>query len=67
MQESNDNERLLTAKEAAAFLRVSLNTLWRLERRRSIIPYRTPDGHRRYSVILLNAYLEQQRHITGGQ
>lgn len=65
MQESDG--RLLTAKEAAAYLRVSLNTLWRLETRRSIIPYRTPDGHRRYSVEMLRSYLEQQRHITGGQ
>ncbi|HJW84846.1 MAG TPA: helix-turn-helix domain-containing protein [Anaerolineae bacterium] len=52
---------LLTAKEAAAFLRVSLNTLWRMERRQLIIPYRTPGGHRRYSVGMLRAYLERTR------
>jgi excisionase family DNA binding protein len=52
---------LLTAKEAAAYLRVSLNTLWRMERRQLIVPYRTPGGHRRYSVDMLRAYLERTR------
>lgn len=52
---------LLTAKEAAAFLHVSLNTLWRMERRNLITPYRTPGGHRRYSADMLRAYLERTR------
>jgi excisionase family DNA binding protein len=52
---------LLTAKEAAAFLHVSLNTLWRMERRNLITPYRTPGGHRRYSVDMLRSYLERTR------
>jgi len=52
---------LLTAKEAAAFLHVSLNTLWRMERRNLITPYRTPGGHRRYSVEMLHSYLERTR------
>ena len=52
---------LLTAKEAAAFLHVSLNTLWRMERRSLITPYRTPGGHRRYSVEMLRSYLERTR------
>jgi len=52
---------LLTAKEAAAYLHVSLNTLWRMERRNLIAPYRTPGGHRRYSADMLRAYLERTR------
>jgi len=52
---------LLTAKEAAAFLHVSLNTLWRMEPRNLITPYRTPGGHRRYSVEMLRSYLERTR------
>lgn len=59
MRESMDG--LLTAKEAAAFLHVSLNTLWRMERRNLITPYRTPGGHRRYSADMLRAYLERTR------
>lgn len=54
-------DSLLTAKEAASFLHVSLNTLWRMERRNLITPYRTPGGHRRYSVDMLRGYLERTR------
>jgi excisionase family DNA binding protein len=52
---------LLTAKEAAAYLRVSLFTLRKIEQQGLLIPYRTPGGHRRYSVDMLNDYLEKSR------
>jgi len=52
---------ILTAKEAADYLRVSLYTLRRMERDESLIPYRTPGGHRRYSLKMLNEYLEESR------
>lgn len=52
---------ILTAKEAADYLRVSLYTLRRMERDESLIPYRTPGGHRRYSLKMLNEYLEKSR------
>jgi excisionase family DNA binding protein len=52
---------LLTAKEAAAYLRISLFTLRKIEQQALIVPYRTPGGHRRYSVEMLNEYLEQSR------
>ena len=52
---------ILTAKEAADYLRVSLYTLRRMERDGSLIPYRTPGGHRRYSLKMLNEYLENSR------
>jgi excisionase family DNA binding protein len=52
---------ILTAKEAADYLRVSLYTLRRMESDGSLIPYRTPGGHRRYSLRMLNEYLEQSR------
>ena len=53
--------RLLTAREAAGFLRVSLSTLWRLERQGLVVPYRTPGGHRRYRLTELEDYLEHSR------
>lgn len=53
--------RLMTAKEAAGYLRVSLLTLHKIERQGLLVPYRTPGGHRRYSVSMLNEYLEQSR------
>lgn len=58
-----DRERrsLLTAKEAAQYLRVSLLTLSKIEKEGDLVPFRTPGGHRRYSVEMLNTYLENSR------
>ncbi len=52
---------LLTAKEAATYLRISLFTLRKIEQQGLIVPYRTPGGHRRYSLDMLNEYLESSR------
>ncbi|MEO0250421.1 MAG: helix-turn-helix domain-containing protein [candidate division WOR-3 bacterium] len=52
---------ILTAKEAAEYLRVSLYTLRRMENEGSLIPFRTPGGPRRYSLQMLTEYLEQSR------
>jgi len=52
---------LLTAKEAARYLRVSMFTLSKIERGGGLIPYRTPGGHRRYSLRMLNEYLNKSR------
>ena len=52
---------LLTAKEAAQCLHVLHSTLRKIEQRGLIVPYRTPGGHRRYSVDMLNEYLEASR------
>jgi excisionase family DNA binding protein len=48
---------LLTAREAASYLRVSLSTLNRMEQRGLLKPLRTPGGHRRYTVEMLNECL----------
>ena len=53
--------RLMTAKEAANYLRVSLFTLNRIEKLDGLRPFRTPGGHRRYSLEMLNSYLEETR------
>jgi excisionase family DNA binding protein len=58
---------LLTAKEAAAYLRVSVNTLGRMEQRGLIVPYRTMGGHRRYSLAMLRTYLEGTRVRPHGE
>ena len=50
---------LLTAREAAEYLRVSLSTLRRMERRGWVSALRTPGGHRRFSLEALNACLRQ--------
>jgi excisionase family DNA binding protein len=51
----------MTAKEAAKYLRISLFTLRKIEQQGLIVPYRTPGGHRRYSLEMLNEYLEKSR------
>lgn len=48
---------LFTAHEAAEYLRVSLSTLNRIERRGLLQPLRTPGGHRRYTLEMLNECL----------
>jgi excisionase family DNA binding protein len=53
--------RLLTAREASAYLGISLNTLNRIEKRGLILPFRTPGGHRRYDIRMLDDYLEASR------
>jgi len=56
---------LLTAREAAQYMRISLFTLSKIERQGALIPYRTPGGHRRYSIEMLNEYLENSRGGPG--
>jgi excisionase family DNA binding protein len=57
--------QLLTAAEAAAYLRISLATLYRMERRGKLIPFRTLGGHRRYTVSMLSECLEDSRVHKG--
>ena len=52
---------ILTAKEAAEYLRVSLYTLKKMGSEGGLIPFRTPGGHRRYSLRMLDEYLEKSR------
>jgi excisionase family DNA binding protein len=61
IEESNDKLTLLNAREAAQYLRVSLFTLSRIEREGGLVPFRTPGGHRRYSMRMLHDYLENSR------
>jgi len=60
-----DAMQVMTAKEAAHYLRVSLFTLRKIEQQGLIVPYRTPGGHRRYSLDMLNQYLESSRVPPG--
>jgi len=58
---SEDRKVLMKAREAAEYLCVSLFTLNKIERQGMIRPFRTPGGHRRYSLGMLNRYLEENR------
>ncbi len=57
IQLERERLNLLTAREAASYLRVSLSTLYRLERDGQLTSLRTPGGHRRYTLQMLNACL----------
>jgi len=52
---------LLRARETAEYLSVSLATLYRIEKEGRLTPFRTPGGHRRYSLAMLDEYLERSR------
>jgi excisionase family DNA binding protein len=58
-----DRLYLLTAREAARYLRISLSTLYRLERDGQLASLRTPGGHRRYTVQMLNACLSNEHRL----
>ena len=62
-REIMDNIRghLVTAKEAATYLGISLSTLSRIEKEARLLPFRTPGGHRRYDLAMLDEYLESTR------
>lgn len=55
---------LLNSREAAHYLGISLNTLYRMEKGDLLRPFRTPGGHRRYPVAMLDAYLERSRDTS---
>ena len=54
--------RLLSARGAATYLGISLSTLNRIEKQGLLVPFRTPGGHRRYDLDMLNEYLEMTRY-----
>ena len=65
---TSDNRRVLAAKEAAKYLGISLATLRKVERAGELVPSRTPGGHRRYSVAMLDEYFEESRRgVTGSR
>jgi hypothetical protein len=59
---AEDRMNVMAAKEAARYLRVNMFTLSKIESEGSLVPYRTPGGHRRYSLRMLNRYLNNSRH-----
>jgi len=61
----NEEMTILTAREAAEYLRVSLYTLRKMEMEGLLNPFRTPGGHRRYSLRMLDEYLEKSRKLAG--
>ncbi len=57
-------KKLLNAKEAAIYLNISLSTLHRMEGRGMLIALRTPGGHRRYTIEMLDNCLKPQPKLS---
>jgi excisionase family DNA binding protein len=58
---TEERKIVLKAREAAEYLRISLFTLNKMERQGLLTPFRTPGGHRRYTLEMLNQLLEENR------
>lgn len=62
MERSSDRKRFrLRPRQAAEYLGVSLMTLAKMENYGELVPFRTPGGHRRYSLELLERYVRKRR------
>lgn len=59
---------LLTASETAKYLQVSRFTLNKIVAEGDLLPFRTPGGHRRFSLEMLDEYLQGTRQFpTSGE
>ncbi len=54
-------QTVLTTKEACQYLRMSEQTLGKAVREGKLVPARTPGGHYRFTVRMLNEYLRKSR------
>ena len=62
MENTIDRKKFrMTARQAAEYLGVSLVTLRKMEKEGELVPFRTPGGHRRYSLEVLEEYVESKR------
>ncbi len=61
----SEKKHFLTAREAANYLRISLSTLYRLERDGRLQSLRTPGGHRRYTTAMLEECLNKREKSSG--
>jgi excisionase family DNA binding protein len=58
---AEEEKIIFKVREAAEYLQVSLVTLRKIESKGDLIPFRTPGRHRRYSLRMLNEFLEASR------
>lgn len=62
MENAIDRKKFrMTARQAAEYLGVSLVTLRKMEKEAELVPFRTPGGHRRYSLEVLEEYVQSKR------
>ena len=61
------NKELLSTKEAAKYLGVSSSTVYRMVNNGTLNPSKTPGGHRRFSIDMLDEFLEKSKTIKAPQ
>jgi len=61
------NKELLSTKEAAQHLGVSTSTVYRMVNNGALNPSKTPGGHRRFSIEMLEEFLESSKTIKAPQ
>lgn len=61
------NNKHFTSQSAAEYLGISLSTLYRMEKKGLINPFRTPGGQRRFSQEVLDGYLTGSSEIKAPQ
>jgi len=54
-------QTVLTTKEACQYLRMSEQTVGKAVRQGRLVPARTPGGHFRFTLRMLNEYLQGSR------
>ena len=62
MENARDRKKFqMTARQAAEYLGVSTVTLSKMGKGGELVPFRTPGGHRRYSLEILEEYVQSKR------
>jgi len=62
MEDARDGKKFrMTLRQAAEYLGVSPTTLRKMEKEGELVPFRTPRGHRRYSLEMLEEYVQSNR------
>lgn len=62
MEDARDRKKFrMTLRQAAEYLGVSPTTLRKMDKEAELVPFRTPRGHRRYSLEMLEEYVQSNR------
>jgi len=68
MEDVRDRRKFqVRAGQAADYLGVSAVTLRKMEKEGELVPPRTPRGHRRYSLEMLEQYIESNRRSNASR
>ncbi|MCO4320971.1 DNA methyltransferase [Aliidiomarina quisquiliarum] len=61
------NKELLSTREAANYIGVSMSTVYRMVENKTLNPSKTPGGHRRFSIKMLDEFKKNSKEIKAPQ